>query len=61
MSAPLSTTRIDEINASLVDHEASMKKLEAMFAKPEQFKGPDHIAASGEQYRLLQEETQTLS
>ena len=53
-------TRIDEINASLVDHEASMKKLEAMFAKPEQFKGPDQIATSGEQYRLLQEETQTL-
>ena len=53
-------TRIDEINASLVGREASMKKLEAMFAKPDQFQGPEHLADSGEQYRVLQEETQSL-
>ena len=53
-------TRIEEINTSLADNETRMAKLEVMFSKPEQFKGLTQIAASGEQYRLLKEETQLL-
>ena len=53
-------TRIEEINVSIIDNEASMAKLEAMFAHPDRFDSPDHLAASGEQYRILQEETQSL-
>ena len=52
--------RIEEINTSLADNEARIAKLEVMFSKPEQFKGLTQIAASGEQYRLLKEETQLL-
>ena len=53
-------TRIEEINTSLADNEARIAKLEVMFSKPEQFEGPTQIAASGEQYRVLKEETQSL-
>ena len=53
-------TRIEEINTSLADNETRMAKLEVMFSKPEQFEGPTQIAASGEQYRVLKEETQSL-
>ena len=53
-------TRIEEINTSLADNEARIAKLEVMFSKPEQFPGPTQIAASGEQYRVLKEETQSL-
>ncbi len=53
-------TRIQEINTSLADNETRMAKLEVMFSKPEQFEGPTQIAASGEQYRVLKEETQSL-
>ena len=53
-------TRIEEINTSLAGNEARMAKLEVMFSKPEQFEGPTQIAASGEQYRVLKEETQSL-
>ena len=53
-------TRIEEINTSLADNETRMAKLEVMFSKPEQFEGPPQIAASGEQYRVLKEETQSL-
>ena len=53
-------TRIEEINTSLADNEACIAKLEVMFSKPEQFEGPTQIAASGEQYRVLKEETQSL-
>ena len=53
-------TRIEEINTSLADNEARIAKLEVMFSKPEQFAGPTQIAASGEQYRVLKEETQSL-
>ena len=53
-------TRIEGINTSLADNEARIAKLEVMFSKPEQFAGPTQIAASGEQYRVLKEETQSL-
>ena len=52
--------RIDQINVSLTDREARIAELEAMFATPDQFDEPDQIAASGEQYRALKEETQAL-
>ena len=53
-------TRIEEINTSLADNETRMAKLEVMLSKPEQFEGPTQIASSGEQYRVLKEETQSL-
>ena len=51
---------IDKINGSLANHEARMAKLEAKFSNPDLFDEPDQIAASGEQYRVLKEETDSL-
>ena len=48
------------MNNSLAEREARIAKLEAMFATPEQFEEPDQIAASGQQYGALKEETQAL-
>ena len=53
-------TRIKDIDASLADRETRLAELEAMFSSPGQFDGPAQIAASGEQYRVLKEETQSL-
>ena len=53
-------TRIKNIDASLADRETRLAELEAMFSSPAQFDGPAQIAASGEQYRVLKEETQSL-
>ncbi len=52
--------RIDEIDAKLVGHEARITELEAMFSNPDQFDDAAQLAASGEQYRELKEETQSL-
>ncbi len=52
--------RIDEINAGLVDHEARIAELETMFSNPDQFDDAAQLAASGEQYRGLKEEAQSL-
>ncbi|MFC1935636.1 ABC-F family ATP-binding cassette domain-containing protein [Chloroflexota bacterium] len=52
--------RIDEIDARLVDHEARIVELEAMFSSPDQFDDAAQLAASGEQYRELKEEAQSL-
>ena len=52
--------RIGEINARLVNHEAQITELEAMFSRPDQFNDATQLAASGEQYRELKEETQSL-
>ena len=52
--------RIAELNHSITEHESRMAKLEGMFSDPGQFEDPDHIAVSGEQYRLLKGETQKL-
>lgn len=52
--------RIDEIDAKLVDHEARIAELEAMFSSPDQFDDVAQLAASGEQYRELKEESQSL-
>ena len=51
---------IEKINGSLANHEARMAKLEAKFSNPDLFDEPDQIAASGEQYRVLKEETDSL-
>ena len=51
---------IEKINGSLANHEARMAKLEAKFSNPDLFDEPDQIAASGEQYRVLKEETDAL-
>ena len=52
--------RIAEIDARLVDHEARMVGLETMFSSPDQFDDAAQLAASGEQYRVLKEEAQSL-
>ena len=51
---------IRDIDASLVDHEARIAELETMFSSPDQFNDAAQLAASGEQYRVLKEETQSL-
>ena len=53
-------TLIEKINGSLADHEARMAELETKFSNPDLFDEPDQIAASGEQYRVLKEETDSL-
>ena len=52
--------RIKGIDARLVDHEARIANLEAMFSKPAQFEDAAQLAASGERYRELKEEAQSL-
>ncbi len=52
--------RIEEITVLLADNEARIAELEAMFSNPDQFGEPSQIAASAEQYRVLQEEAQSL-
>ena len=53
-------TRIEEINIVLTDREARMGDMETMFARPDQFDDPTQLAASGEQYRVLKEEAESL-
>ena len=53
-------TRIEKITVSLSDHEARIAELEALFSSPDLFDDRTQIAASGEQYRVLKEEAQSL-
>ena len=53
-------TQIENINVSLVDHETRITELEAMFSSPDLFDEPTQIVSSGEQYRVLKEEVQSL-
>ena len=52
--------RIDEIGAAISERESRSAQLEAMFAAPEQFDDRGQLEASGEQYRMIKEEEQTL-
>ena len=54
------TMQIENINVSLVDHETRIAELEAMFSSPDLFDEPTQIVSSGEQYRVLTEEVQSL-
>ena len=51
---------IEKLNDSLAGHEARIAELEAMFSAPDQFDDPVQIAFSGEEYRVLKEEAQSL-
>ena len=52
--------QLEQVTGSLTDHEARIGELEAMFSNPDPFDDPSKIAASGEEYRLLKEETKSL-
>ncbi|MBF8266877.1 MAG: ATPase component of transporter [Dehalococcoidia bacterium] len=52
--------RIGEVDAKLVEHEARIAELEAMFSNPDQFNNTAQLAASGEQYREIKEKSQSL-
>ena len=54
------TMQLENINVSLVDHETRIAELEAMFSSPDLFDEPTQIVSSGEQYRVLTEEVQSL-
>ncbi len=58
--ARLLARRIEEINASLSDHEARIAVLETKFSQPGQFDGPAQLALAGERYALLKEQAGTL-
>ena len=52
--------QLERVTTSLNDREARIGKLEAMFSNPDLFDDPSRITASGEEYRLLKEETKAL-
>ena len=52
--------QLERVSVSLTDHEARIGELEAMFSNPDLFDDPSKITASGEEYRLLKEETKSL-
>ena len=52
--------RVGEVHAKLETHAALFVELEALFSDPGQFENKDHLAVSGEQYRVLKGEEQSL-
>ncbi len=52
--------RIDEIGGAIAERESLASELEAMFSNPDQFADRGQIEDSGERYRILKEEEQTL-
>ena len=52
--------RIENVTITLADHEQRIAELEAMFSSPDLFDEPAQIGASGEEYRVLKEEAQSL-
>ncbi len=52
--------RLERVTNSLTHHEARIEELESMFSNPDPNYDPTKFAASGEQYRMLKEETQSL-
>ena len=53
-------TRIDEIGAAITEREAATSELEVMFADPEQFADRTQLEDTGERYRTLKAEEQSL-
>ncbi len=53
-------SQIDDIGGAISQREAIASELEAMFADPEQFDDLTQLEASGERYRILKEEEQSL-
>ena len=53
-------TRIDEIDAAITEREALTSELETMFANPDQFEDRAQLEDTGERYRMLKEEEQSL-
>ncbi|MCL0102263.1 ATP-binding cassette domain-containing protein, partial [Dehalococcoidia bacterium] len=52
--------RIGQIHNELEAYEARFAELETRFSNPSQFDSKDHLAASGEQYRVFKGEEQSL-
>ena len=52
--------RIDEVGVAIAERETLASELEAMFANPERFEDRAQMEASGERYRVLKEEEQSL-
>ncbi len=52
--------RIDEIGVEINNKESQSAELEAMFANPERFDDRNQMEATGERYRVLKEEEQSL-
>ena len=52
--------RIDEVGAAIAEREVATSELEALFADPERFDDRTQLEASGERYRILKEEEQSL-
>ena len=52
--------RIGEIDATLVAQEARIAQLEVLFSSPDQYEDTAQLAISGEQYRVLKRESQSL-
>ncbi len=52
--------RIDEIGVAISDREAKSAELESLFANPDQFNDRNQLEATGERYRVLKEEEQSL-
>lgn len=52
--------QLESVTASLNEREARINELEAMFSNPDMFDDPSRITASGEEYRLLKDETKAL-
>ncbi len=52
--------RIDEIGLAISERESQSAELEALFSDPEKFDDRSHLEATGERYRTLKEEEQSL-
>ena len=53
-------SQIEEIGGAITQREAIASELEAMFADPERFDDMTQLEASGERYRIIKEEEQSL-
>ena len=52
--------KIKSVDDSIADNEARIAELETMFSNPDRFDEPAQLAASGEQYRVLKVEAESL-